>query len=295
MYHPALSGIDLKTALARLCDGPALLAPLPRWLHAMQQLGMVLGGTPTHLAGFTRAWRTLYSATLLLDHVQDGDDVGDDWLASLPVALQYHLAFSAYATAQRQLYELTERIAPACGARLHDLWSSAVLELAVGQYDDLTALHRPLVSQPLSLDAYERLAAQKTGAVFGLALGAAVALATDDGALIDAATNAGLVFGMLLQYRDDLVDAEAQAAQPAALTLARAWTTQEGVDAPELAPSAAWGLIYAHYHQALGAILAPLPEPGRAVIRALLQDTFGTPPHLPASTLAGSPGTMTAA
>ncbi len=131
--------------------------------------------------------------------------------------------------------------------------------------------------------------------MFGLALGAAAALATDEGALIDAATNAGLVFGMLLQYHDDLVDAEAQVAQPAALTLARAWTTQEGVDAPELAPSAAWGLIYAHYHQALGAILAPLPEPGRAVIQALLQDTFGTPPHLPASILAGSPGTMTAA
>lgn len=294
MHSPAPLDMDFKTALAQLCDGPESLAPLPRWRHAIEQLGAVLGAAPAHLAAFTQAWSTLYSATLLLDHVQDGDAIGDDWLASLPVALQYHLAFSAYAAAQRQIHELTERVTPACGARLHDLWSSAVLELAVGQYHDLMVLHRPLVSHQVSLDAYERIAAQKTGAAFGLALGAAVALATDDAAQSDAATNAGLVFGMLLQYRDDLVDAEVQTAQPAALTLARAWTTQEGVDGPELAPSAAWELIYAQYYQALGAILAPLPEPGRVVIQALLYDTFGVPRELPSPVSTGSPRTATA-
>lgn len=294
MHSPTSADIDFKTALARLCDGPESLAPLPRWRHAIEQLGAVLGATPSQLAAFTQAWSTLYSATLLLDHVQDGDDVGDAWLASLPIALQYHLAFSAYAAAQRQLYELTERIAPACGARLQDLWSSAVLELAVGQYHDLMALNRFLVSHPVSLDAYERIAAQKTGAAFGLALGAVAALATDDVAQIDAATNAGLVFGMLLQYCDDLADAEVQTAQPAALTLARVWTTQEGVDAPELGPSAAWGLIYAHYHQALGVILAPLPEPGRVVIQTLLYDTFGVPRIVPSPAPTGSPWTATA-
>lgn len=294
MHSSALAGIDFEAALARLCDGPESLAPLPRWRNAIEQLGAVLGASSVHLTAFIHAWSTLYSATLLLDHIQDGDDVGDDWISSLPTALQYHLAFSAYATAQRQLHELTERVTPACGARLHDLWSSAVLELAVGQYQDLMALHRPLAGIPVSLDAYERIAAQKTGAAFGLALGAVAALATDDAAQIDAATNAGLVFGMLLQYCDDLADAEAQVAQPAALTLARALTTTHDTDAPELAPSAAWGLIYAHYDQALGAILAALPEPGRAVIQALLYDTFGVPRKLPPLATAGSSWPVTA-
>ncbi len=295
MHSATPFGVDFQTALARFCNGPESLAPLPRWLHAIQQLGMVLGGAPTHLAAFTRAWRTLYSATLLLDHVQDGDELDNDWLATLPAALQYHLAFSAYAVAQRQLHELTECTSSTCGAQLHSLWSAAVLELAIGQYHDLTALHYPVGSQPVSLDAYERIAAQKTGAVFGLALGAAVALARDDTAQIDAATNAGLVFGMLLQYRDDLVDVDAQATQPAALTLTRAWTTPDGIDAPAIASSAVWGLIYVHYQQALDAILAPLPEPGRAVIQTLLHDSFGTPPELPVSARRGAPWSVTEA
>lgn len=295
MYPSPSANIDFRTALARLCDGPTSLAPLPHWRQAIEQLGAVLGAAPADLAAFTHAWRTLYSATLLLDHVQDGDAIGDPWLASLPVALQYHLAFSAYATAQRQLHELVERVAPVRGKRLHDLWSSAVLELAVGQYHDLMALHCPLGSHAGSLDVYERIAAQKTGAAFGLALGAVAALATDDVAQIDAAANAGLVFGMLLQYGDDLADAEAQAAQPAALTLARAWTTTQGNDLPEIAPSAAWGLIYAHYHQALGDMLTPLPERGRAVIWALLHDTFGVPTNPGLRTSGASPGPVIAA
>ena len=143
------------------------------------------------------------------------------------------------------------------------------------------AFHASNEAQSAPLDVYETIAAQKTGAAFGLALGGAVALTTEASDQIDAASNAGIVFGMLLQYADDLRDAETQAVHPGALTLIRALAAGDGASEQAIAPAAAWPLIYAQYDQALGPILAPLPEPGQAVIRHLVQSTFGAVPALP--------------
>ena len=123
---------DLSVAVAKLRTSDTSLAPLPAWLHAIHQLGISLGGAPMHLASFVHVWHTLYSAILLLDRLQDHDELRASWLAALPGALQYQIALGAYAVAQRDLYDLADSIEPERATRLRALWSSAVLELAVG-------------------------------------------------------------------------------------------------------------------------------------------------------------------
>lgn len=275
------SPVDLPNACTHVYDGAATLAPLPAWLHAMQDVGRQLGGEPTQLQAFAQAWGKLYSAALFLDHLQDGDTLDDAWLATLPAPLQYHLAFSVAMLAHQELHTLTATIAAARATRLHSLWSASVLQLAIGQYRDLTHTVQPAHAEGHdALDRYEALALLKTGAAFGLALGGSATLATDATPQIDATTQAGLIFGMLLQYRDDLHDATVQIAKPTALTLLHAWAPYLSHGDAGHTLETAWGVIYAHYHQALGTILAPLPEPGQAVIRTLFHDSFGAPPEL---------------
>jgi hypothetical protein len=249
----------------------------------MHQFGVALGAAPAPVAAFVAAWRRLYRVTLLLDHLQDGDALEEDWLATLPPAVQYHLAFSAYVEAQRSLAVLdTQQVPPATLVQLQQLWAASVAQLAAGQYRDLTLSPQELAAQPAgALDAYEEIAAGKTGASFGLAFGGVALLATDDDALVTAATNAGLTFGMLLQYHDDLCDAAEQSAQPDTLTLGRALLAAQPPDAGQLTAEIFWQLIYAHYARSLAQILAPLPPAAQQIIWTLLDASFGPPPILP--------------
>jgi hypothetical protein len=275
------TSLDFDAALNRLCDGSDTLAPRPAWLQAIQDLGTSLGAEAGAQARFCRSWRTLYTATLLLDHLQDGDYLGDPWLVSLPPPLQYHLAFSAYAVAQQQLADLVHQTSLERLVRLQTLWASTVRQLAIGQFRDLTQqVAQSGHAEAEALDQYESIASQKTGAAFALALGGSAILATEDLARIDAATNAGLLFGMLLQYSDDLLDTEAQASQPATITLARALAATSDVPA-DLPLGAYWQLIYAHYSTALQRMLTPLPQPAQNAVWNLLHTTFGEPPKLP--------------
>lgn len=126
---------------------------------------------------------------------------------------------------------------------------------------------------------YEWLALEKTGATFALAFGGAAILSTDDAALIQALTEAGSVYGMLLQYHDDLVDHEPQADQPNALTLTRALLAAH----PSLASRSAhatstfWNTTYDEYQRALASILAPLPVSTRTRYVELLRQSFSEP------------------
>lgn len=192
---------EFRTALARLYEGSPILRPPEAWLAALRRLSISLGATEEVSRRFASAWGKLYSATLLLDHVQDNDELGEQGLAALPAPLQYQLAFSAYADASHGLSELATLLPAERAVRLHTLWSTTVVQLATGQYRDLTV---PVTSgnAQQSLDSYEELAAQKTGAAFALALGGCACAATDDSAHVDAATTAGVIVGMLLQYKD---------------------------------------------------------------------------------------------
>lgn len=277
--HPPVAD-DVHTLVVHVLDRSAVLSPPANWRSAFEQLGVSLGGDRAQVQRFISAWSRLYSATLLLDHIQDRDDLGDAWLAAQPEPLQYHVAFSAYALANDELAALTSTLPFARGIRLQRLWSATVLQLAAGQYRDLTLRVSSLDAAGLTaLDAYEELAAQKTGAAFALALGGCAETATDSTALVEAATNAGLIIGMLLQYYDDLLDQSTQEAQPETVTLARAWVTSIGGDQAHRLTDV-WSILYARYWSVLDTTLDPLPAPARLAISSLVQGMFGAAPKL---------------
>lgn len=278
MHHPPVAD-DVHTLVVHLLDRSAVLSPPAAWRSAFEQLGVSLGGDQARVQQFINAWSRLYSATLLLDHIQDGDELGDLWLAAQSEPLQYHVAFSAYALANDELAALASTLPPARGIRLQRLWSSTVLQLAAGQYRDLTLRASSLNAIGLeTLDRYEELVAQKTGAAFALALGGCAETVTDTTALVEAATNAGLIIGMLLQYYDDLLDQPSQEAQPETVTLARAWAASIGIDEVHRLTEI-WSILYARYWNALDATLAPLPSPARLAISSLVQGMFGAAPR----------------
>lgn len=271
----------LQLAVDRLLAKTDGWAPQPVWIETIGDIAASLQADPQAVAPFLDAWRTLYTVTLCLDHLQDGDALHDPWLEGLAPGLQYHLAFSLYIAAQHALSTLDAQAIPASRlGRLQRFWASSVAQLASGQYDDLTLTRATLEARgAVPLDTYELLAAQKTGATFALAFGGIAILATDDEAQIAALSNAGTVYGMLLQYRDDLFDSVDQERQPEAMTLSRALLAAH----PALAahgPGAVhafWESIYSGYAQALGEILAPLPAATRGVYTRLLHRSFGEP------------------
>jgi hypothetical protein len=212
---------ELQVAVERLLD-TSPVTPQFIWLEGLAQVARSLQLEQRAVAPFLDAWRAFYTAALHLDHLQDGDPLHDRWLAERSPALQYHLTFSLYVFAQHALASLhSQGIAANRLARLQSFWALSVARIADGQYADLMATLLPHDRTARSaLDQYEQIAARKTGAIFGLAFGGIAMLATDDEAQIAALTTVGTIYGLLVQYYDDLVDADAQADQPAAPTLA---------------------------------------------------------------------------
>jgi len=275
--------LDFDAALVQWSKESKILAPPSTWLALLERLSVALGGSEPLVKRFVFIWSRLYSATLLLDHLQDQDELGSSWLAAQPVSLQYHLAFSAYASAQYELAGLANDLSPADGARLHELWSSLVLQLAIGQYRDLTLSSGSLAYDQQALDIYEELAGQKTGAAFALALGGCTIVAGGNIEQVDAIMDAGQMIGMLLQYQDDLLDRAEQNIQPGVLTLARAVARQFGSGANDLAISVLWSLLYRRYAQGVGSIIAVLPRSAQDIIGELMVTMFGSVPDLPAA------------
>lgn len=272
---------ELQAALDQLLQQSEGVAPNPAWLDAITQLGATLDASPQSISHFLEAWRVLYTLTLYLDHLQDGDTLGAPLLEALAPPLQYHLAFSLYVAAQHALACLDPKDVLASRIiRLQRFWAEAVARLANGQYQDLSFASEQL--QPAHgspLKHYEQVAAQKTGATFALAFGGVAILATDDEASIAALTAAGTIYGMLVQYHDDLHDAVDQEHQPTAPTLSRALLAAH----PDLAAQGSdaihvfWATIYASYAQALERVLAPLSVEARAAFTELVRQSFGKP------------------
>lgn len=272
---------QLQAALEQLLQRSAGVAPNPIWLDAIVRIGTTLDADPGSIAPFLEAWRALYTLTLYLDHLQDGDPLGEPSLEALAPPLQYHLAFSLYIVAQHALAGLEPQAVPAHRIiRLQRFWAASVARLANGQYQDLTSATADVQSPHSSpLKHYEQVAAQKTGATFALAFGGVAMLATDDEALLAALTAAGTTYGMLVQYHDDLLDSAHQDHQLTAPTLIRALLAAH----PELevygeqSAHVFWAAIFASYAQALERVLAPLPEATHAAFKQLVQESFGDP------------------
>lgn len=285
---------ELQLALDRLLQESEGVAPNPIWLDAIARVGSSLDADPQSVAPFLEAWRVLYSLTLYLDHLQDDDSLDVPWFEALAPPLQYQLAFSLYIAAQHALTRLDLQAVPAARiVRLQRFWAESVARLANGQYQDLTFnAQQPSGGNSSPLMQYEQLSAQKTGASFALAFGGIAILATDDEASIAALATAGTIYGMLVQYHDDLHDAVDQEHQPTAPTLSRALLAAH----PDIAVlgrggvHAFWATIYASYGQALEHVLAPLPVETRAAFAELVQQSFGEPLASVSSTIGAADG-----
>lgn len=152
---------ELQTALEQLLQHSDGVAPNPIWLDAIGQIGATLDADSRGIASFLEAWRLLYTLTLYLDHLQDGDPLGAPWLEALAPPLQYHLAFSLYIAAQHALAGLEPQAVSAHRiVRLQRFWATSIARLANGQYQDLTAAAADVQSPHNSpLKHYEQVAA----------------------------------------------------------------------------------------------------------------------------------------
>lgn len=279
MYAESITGTEPYIEhITRLLTAPDVPAPRPEWVTTIKDVGVSAGGEPEIIAAFAETWRLFYTATLLLDHLQDGDVLTPVWFAAEPPAQQYHFVFSAYAIAQHALATLATDLPSERAVQLHSFWNSTVVSIATGQYRDLTqTLDTVLRMGQSPLDVYEAIIAQKTGAVFALAFGGVAMLATDDEAQIAAATDAGTVFGMLLQYSDDLRDDPSQVHQQT-LTLQRALITAQTATGAADQLAVTWPVIFSVYTRSLKSVLAPLPAPAGAAIEGIVADAFGSVP-----------------
>lgn len=279
MTLPLLERSALRERVASLLNSQETSGPRPEWVRVIGDIVKAFGYSVLTTEPFIRSWQELYTLTILLDHVQDGDELAPTWFAQLPQALQYHLIFSTYALAQDSVHGPYPDIPEHRVARLLHLWSRSVTHLAEGQYRDLTETATDDIEGSQSLlDSYEAIIRLKTGVLFALGFGGAAVLTTDDEDCINAALGAGEIFGMLLQYGDDLLDAEAQSQQRSTITLQRALQRSLPEGSEEGTAQLTWAFVYATYVRSLATILAPLPASVRDAIQLLVQETFGPPP-----------------
>ena len=225
---------------------------------------------------FAAVWGLLLAALRRLDHLQDGhaDDAPSPTRAS--TSERYNLLLSYYLLATMVLDELDSDALPIGRLlRLRKLWADCLMRVASGQQVDLELGHR---IAPLSadLDLYQFVVQAKTGAFFTLAFGGTATLLTDDQVTINVLSDVGTVFGMLVQYGDDLADA---ATQPnPTITLPRSYHAQLAQHPyANIHPSinAFWRFVYADYFRHVEQALSVLPITVRSAIGHLFTSTFG--------------------
>lgn len=177
-------------------------------------LSAVLPGPEPIGSSFQAAWTLMYATISRLDALQDGDPIASSpKLAS--AGEHYNLVFASYILAAGMLDELEPHVPDGRLRRVQRFWNNSMLRMADGQQDDLAS---GAVSRSFdTLAVYQQIAQAKTGATYALAFGGMAILLAENEALIEALTRVGEIYGMLVQYADDLRDA---AEQPnAALTL----------------------------------------------------------------------------
>ncbi|GAC1553872.1 MAG: hypothetical protein NVS2B7_29830 [Herpetosiphon sp.] len=195
-------------------------------------LYQLLGGTnEEHVLPFVEAWSMLRAMLSHLDHLQDGDI--DAKLSPTPshVPTQYNAAFAYYILATALLDDLDSQTIPVSRLlHLRRMWTDSLLCAASGQQRGLIHSNTPN-GERVTLEHYQQSAEAKSGSIFGLAFGGAATLATDDLRLVRASHAIGKVYGTLLQFADDLLDASIDATS--ALTLPHAYAmAREGAVVP---------------------------------------------------------------
>lgn len=151
-----------------------------------------------------------------------------------------------------------------------------MLRMAGGQQRDLAMSNADGMDAPL--DHYQQLAQAKTGAAYALAFGGTAILLSDDPRLIESLTVIGELYGTLIQYSDDLLDAAAQPnptpTLPEALSLARPAHVSGQMG---YTPASFGAYLYRIYYQQAALLLAGLQSDMQAGILGLFAQTFD--PH----------------
>lgn len=252
-----------------------------QWHWIIPAVQTALGEPTRVIAPFVAAWTLMYAAIVRLDHLQDADPTEDAVTLPDSTAARYNLLLAYYVLAASLLDDLELlAIPPQRIHRVQRLWSDLMLLTASGQQRDLT----PLAGmQDAELPAYQELARAKTGSTFALAFGGTATLLTDDPDIITACLAVGTLFGELVQYYDDVLDAARQPSTARTLPnhLDRAY--------PELAthgktPHAFWAYIYPTYRAHAAQLLANLPPALRTGLLALFATAFEHPPAEPGAT-----------
>lgn len=275
---------EARSALMHLVASDWLSAHLPRSggrvPAVVSCIYTTLSGMPAHaVQPFLDAWLTLYTALIHLDHLQDEDsNNGIAAIAHTPAA-QYNLVFAYYVLAMALLDDLDPaRIPVARQLRLLHRWNTSMLTTASGQQRDVAS--NGFNGRPLSLEHYEQAIQAKAGAIYGLAFGGAAILATDAEAAITALTQIGVAYGVLLQWKDDLLDAPQQPAVPLTLPNRYAAASQQAaVDLPPHTVRDYWHFLYHRTHMVLRPTIDSLPNAIQTALLHLLTDTFGPVPE----------------
>ncbi len=251
------------------------------WRDIIPTISHMLGATEiSQVQPFASAWELLYAALRHLDHLQDGDACDYPLPTTASVGAQYNLLLSYYLLAATLLDELDPHTIPALRLlRLRRLWSDCLLRVASGQQADLESVQEACGGLA-ALEQYQQVVQAKTGALFALAFGGTAILTTDNRDTIRILSFVGEVYGMLVQYSDDVLDSAIQV-NPS-ITLPRAYAesrTKHHGCLPDHDMVAFWQHIYQAYINQVEAALAGLPAQIQSGIRQLFATTFEDTQH----------------
>ncbi len=264
--------VDARRVLAQAVDGDlAFLARRPSIVTVIPTVQRGLGGSEEAILPFHAAWLLMYAAVGRLDHLQDGDPTEEQHELAGGQAAQYNSVLSTYLLAT-SLLDTLSMVPLGRVLRLRRFWANCMLLMAAGQQRDLAVPSIGL--QDISLDDYQHITLMKTGATFALAFGGTALLLTDDQRVADVLSVAGELYGALLQYGDDALDA---AAQPDGATLPNVLrNTFKTTPLTPQTPTQFWSYLYPIYHAAAVKALAGVQPVLRDAVLDLFRQTFET-------------------
>lgn len=235
-----------------------------------------LGGQGQSFEPFLTAWLILRAALLRLDHLQD-NDISELVLPrdELSIAEQYNLVFAYYVLAMALIDDLDETAVPTRRIRyLARLWNDTMLWAASGQQRDL-GRSGPTEPQEAVFSHYQETIQAKAGAVYGLGLGGVAALATDDHRVVRAISAVGQIYGALLQFSDDLLDASSQANPDLTLPeVYRKAAALSGIIGQAEHLNYYWAYIYRTYLNQVEETIKDLSEEVQLALLELFHNTF---------------------
>lgn len=249
----------------------AFLARRPSIMEVIPAIQRGFGDSGEELLPFHAAWLLMYAAVGRLDHLQDGDPIEEQPELVGEQAAQYNSVLISYLLATSLLDAITV-VPPERVQRLQRFWVDCMLRMAAGQQRDLAAPNIGL--QDISLDDYQHITLMKTGATFALAFDGTALLLADDQRVADVLSVVGELYGTLLQYGDDALDA---AFQPNEATLPNVLrNTFKTAPLTPQTPTQFWSYLYPIYHTAAVKALESVQVGLRDAVLGLFRQTFET-------------------